>query len=57
MYLELLQETIQRLILGILENNRREFEDMGILIQQNGAPPHFHSPVKITLNNNISKYE
>ncbi|KAG5893942.1 hypothetical protein JTB14_009689 [Gonioctena quinquepunctata] len=45
-YLELLQNAIEPLILEILEDNPDEFGNLEIIFQQDGAPPHYHGAVR-----------
>ncbi|KAG5889187.1 hypothetical protein JTB14_019204 [Gonioctena quinquepunctata] len=45
-YLELLQNAIEPLILEILEDNPDEFGNLEITFQQDGAPPHYYGAVR-----------
>ncbi|KAG5889937.1 hypothetical protein JTB14_028946 [Gonioctena quinquepunctata] len=45
-YLELLQNAIESLILEILEDNPDEFGNLEITFQQDGAPPHYYGAVR-----------
>ncbi|KAG5894406.1 hypothetical protein JTB14_033151 [Gonioctena quinquepunctata] len=45
-YLELLQNAIEPLILGILEDNPDELSNLEITFQQDGAPPHYYGSVR-----------
>ncbi|KAG5899890.1 hypothetical protein JTB14_012353 [Gonioctena quinquepunctata] len=46
LYLEMLQNDIEALILEILEDNPDEFDNLEITFQQDGAPAHYYGAVR-----------
>lgn len=46
LYLDMIENTVEHLILECIEENPDEFGDVPIIFQQDGAPPHYHRDVR-----------